>query len=232
MKLTIMTFNIQHGKDYVKQVIDLSLMAETIRGAEAEIISLNEVYEGQEKELGDLLGFHSYFARAIELKGRWFGNALLSKYPFLETNTIPIPDPITKDEPAYYETRCLLRATFKDFPLTVFSSHFGLAKQEARNAVQTILENVTKEKTVLMGDFNLIPTDDIIEPIMELFLEVSQKGKNSKSLLNWKKSFPSIDPNRRIDYIFTSSDIEVISGDVYEVVASDHFPELAIIELK
>lgn len=39
-----MSFNIQHGKDYVNQVIDLDLMVDTIKKCQAEIIGLNEVF--------------------------------------------------------------------------------------------------------------------------------------------------------------------------------------------
>lgn len=44
MVIKFMSFNIQHGKDYVNQVIDLDLMVDTIKKCQAEIIGLNEVF--------------------------------------------------------------------------------------------------------------------------------------------------------------------------------------------
>lgn len=40
-------------------------------------------------------------------------------------------------------------------------------------------------------------------------------------------SFPSDAPTRKIDYIFVSPDVKVLSADILPVVASDHRPHTA-----
>ena len=46
-----------------------------------------------------------------------------------------------------------------------------------------------------------------------------------------KLSFPSDKPRCKIDYIFVSPDIEIVSADIPEIIASDHRPHTAVIKL-
>jgi endonuclease/exonuclease/phosphatase family metal-dependent hydrolase len=91
MHLRFMSYNIQHGFDYVrKDRIDLSLTADVIRRYDSDIIGLNEVrgqgvipeYFDQAKALADMLGYYYYFGPSIVFPERGpYGNAILSKYP-------------------------------------------------------------------------------------------------------------------------------------------------------
>ena len=76
-----------------------------------------------------------------------------------------------------------------------------------------------------MGDFNVTPDEHCLNPIRE-------RMKDTASVFTEEKlSFPSDNPNRKIDYIFVSKDIEVISADIPPIVASDHRPHIATINL-
>jgi endonuclease/exonuclease/phosphatase family metal-dependent hydrolase len=44
-------------------------------------------------------------------------------------------------------------------------------------------------------------------------------------------SFPSDAPDRKIDYIFVSKDVEVLTADIPAIVASDHRPHTAEITI-
>ena len=75
-----------------------------------------------------------------------------------------------------------------------------------------------------MGDFNVEPDDAVIAPIRE-------KMKDTASFFDMPKlSFPSDKPEIKIDYIFVSPDIEIVSADIPEIVASDHRPHIAEIK--
>lgn len=238
MQLLFMTFNIKHGLDYVKQDrIDLELMANVVEHSGADIVGLNEVrglgphaeYTGQTDIISRYLGFHSYFAKAIDFKRRGpYGNALLSRFPIKRAETIIIPDPVVKDEDAYYETRCILKAEIEVAGgLTVLVSHFGLACSERQNAVTEVVRQISKVQgpCVLMGDFNMTPDHHLLGPIYDCMADTAEKG--AKSLL----SFPSDTPIRKIDYIFASRDIDVISADIPAIVASDHRPYIAVMDV-
>ncbi|MBO5439837.1 MAG: endonuclease/exonuclease/phosphatase family protein, partial [Clostridia bacterium] len=134
---------------------------------------------------------------------------------------IIIPDPNPKRiEGGYYETRCLLKAELEN-GITVLVTHFGLNPDEQENAVKTVLKHIKNEKCILMGDFN-------IEPDNELLLPIKAKMKDtSAGFCENKKSFPSDNPRIKIDYIFVSNDIEVVSSDIADIIASDHRPHIA-----
>ena len=230
MKINLMTFNIQHCKNYITKQIDIDLMIKTIRDCQGEIVGLNEVYgeadafSSQAKIIAEALGYYCYFGQAIIHQGRPYGNALLSKFPFEAVETIMIPDPIKNDK-EFFETRCIIKASFKNIDLTVFTSHFGLAQAEKENAVNTIMENIKKVKTpiVFMGDLNMEPSDPLLKPVFSSL---------NSTLPTTFLSFPSINPNKRIDYIFTSKSLKVLSSEIPNIVASDHFPHIASILIK
>ena len=229
MIIKFMTFNIQSCHHFYNRAIDIPLMAETIKKSEAEIIGLNEVYGANNKNpsqaeaIARYLGYHCYFGQTIIHRGRPFGNAFISKYPWSDTENIPIPDPI-RDTDEYYESRALIKTVFKNPDFTVLVSHFGLAKSEQKNAVKTALELIDQIKTplIVMGDFNMVPTDKKIKPF---FLKLY--NTLSTDIL----SFPSDKPNRRIDYIFVSSDITVLAAAILPYVASDHRPHTALLKI-
>lgn len=239
MKVNIMTYNTQHCEHFIEKKIDFDAIAKVIKDNGAEIVGLNEMrdlgkdpeqFAAQVKELADRLGYHYYFAKAIEFDYDWmsgpYGNGLISKYPILEAETISIPDPVEKKYDGYYETRCLLKAKIDVADgLNVLVSHFGLNPDEAENAVNTVIENLPAEKTVFMGDLNLKPEDKLLNPIREQLVDVATYS--DKELLSW----PSTGPERKIDYIFVSKDVKVLEADVPVVVASDHCPHTAVIEL-
>ncbi|HHZ18438.1 MAG TPA: hypothetical protein GX390_04030 [Acholeplasmataceae bacterium] len=227
MIATFMTFNIQSCHNYHTREIDIDLMAETIQSSRAEIIGLNEVYGAdpdQAEEIAKRLGYpYHYFGQAIIHRDRPYGNAIISKLPWKEIETIPIPDPV-RDTDEYYESRVVIRARFEKPDFTLITTHFGLAKSEQVNAMRTVLSLLDEVKTpiVLMGDFNMVPDDAKIRPLFER-LHITYNPKIP--------SFPSVSPQRRIDYIFVSPDIEVIAAAIVSAVASDHLPHLAVLNI-
>ena len=232
--MKIMTFNTQHCKNFIEQRIDYDIMANTIRHFDPDIVALNEMrgegtvpdHEDQTGILSRLTGIESfYFANAIgEIGVNPYGNGLLSKYTIVNAEKIMIPDPLTKNGNRHYETRCILKAKLEN-GITVLVTHFGLNPEEQINAVRTVVDNLVKEKCILMGDFNVTPDDDVLLPIRERMKDAAE------GFCAEKLSFPSDKPEVKIDYIFVSPDIEVISADIPEIIASDHRPHTADISI-
>ncbi len=240
--MKIMSFNTQHCLNYHEQHIDFPVMADAIMQCGADVIGLNEMrdkgpdieeYDKQVEYLSEMTGIpHYYFAKAIDTAGGPYGNALLSKLPILTVETILIPDPIPDPELiknrdpktglGYYETRCVLKATLEG-GYTVLVTHFGLNPDEKENAVKTVLQHITDEKCILMGDFNTTPDHELLAPIRAKMKDTADCF--CKPLF----SFPSDDPHVKIDYIFVSHDLEVTFADIPPIVASDHRPHVATI---
>lgn len=230
MELRVMSFNVQHFLNYCTREIDYDLFIKTIREFAPDVVGLNEVYSDgprvdyvhQVKRVAEALGYYYHFGEAILIhNGSRYGNGFLSRYPIVKAETIPIPDPEKPAYDGYYETRCVIRGEV-DVPggLTVLVSHFGLNPDEAENAVHTVADQLGA-RTVLMGDFNVTPENPVLNPIRE-------KMKDTADLFAAPLlSFPSDEPNCKIDYIFTSPDLQVLSADIPALVVSDHRPYVA-----
>lgn len=234
--MNILTFNTQHCMNYISKQIDFSKFAETILSFDADIVSLNEMrmagehpeYTDQVPELAQRCGYpYWYFAKALDVNGaNPYGDALMSRYPILFAETIPIPDPADKVGGRWFETRCLLHAKL-DIPggLDVFVTHFGLNPCEQVNAVETVIANLTKSRCILMGDFNVSPEDPVLDPIRRRLFDTAELFP--QALL----SYPSDVPEIKIDYIFISPDLNATFADIPPIVMSDHRPYVATIEI-
>lgn len=227
-------------------LIDLSLTVKAIQECGAEIIGLNEIRDEaddpcflpQVRLIAEGLGYHYYhFGKAIDIEGKGpYGNGLISKYPIRSVETIAVPDPPVKDEPTWYESRCVIKAEI-ELPsqtesgqpqtLTVLVTHMGLASTEAKNAVQTVLSQVQDgEPVLLMGDFNLKPDNPILSPLRTVFQDAGALLPPGGDL-----SFPSDAPDQKIDYIMTAGPVQILKAEIPALVVSDHRPHTALIEV-
>lgn len=230
IRMKIMSFNTQHCLNFLEQRVDYEKMAKTIKDCGADIVGLNEMFNGgkyceQTRELSRLTGLENhYFAKAIDDNDGPYGNGILSKIPFKSVETVIIPDPSHKRQGGCYETRCVLKAELEN-GLRVLVTHFGLERDEQENAAKAVLELIRDEKCILMGDFNVTPESELLKPIRARMKDASVGFCESKL------SFPSPKPEMKIDYIFVSPDIEVMDACIPELVASDHRPHTAEINI-
>ena len=232
--MKIMSFNTQHCKNYVTGEIDYDVMANAILQCGADVVGLNEMRQGelypdyakQTEILSQKTGLpHFFFAKAINLRHGEYGNGLLSRVPIAQAQVIPVPNPEKKTGTTHYETRCLLKATLQN-GVTVLVIHFGVNPDEQKNAVQTVVQHLKDQNCILMGDFNVTPENPVLDPIRARMRDVAS------SVTAPLFSYPSDNPRGKIDYIFTSPDIEVVCAEMPPIVASDHLPHTAEIRLK
>jgi endonuclease/exonuclease/phosphatase family metal-dependent hydrolase len=234
--MKVMTFNIQHAKNYLEGHIDIPLMAKTIKELGADIIALQEVYgigeketfNGQAEKIAEILGYHCYFAEAIYINGYGpYGNAILSRYEILDAKTVKVP-PAIPVPGRYFEDRCLgvCHVNTPNGKLAVFAIHFGLQPEEAVLCAKTVCNTFDPSvPTVLMGDFNLEPDSEYLDPIRNIFVDTDKFFKGESNL-----TFPSDKPEIKIDYIFVSPDINVRNVDVPKNIAADHLTIVADID--
>ncbi|MBQ9545200.1 MAG: endonuclease/exonuclease/phosphatase family protein [Clostridia bacterium] len=243
MKLKVMTYNIQHCLDYRtektdKPAIDYDVFAAALKELGADAVGLNEVrnagtasgYDAQAQILAEKAGYpFYYFAEAIRFKAENpYGNAVLSKLPVISAETFKIPDPEPRGYKGYYETRCVAKVKLDVGmcePLTILSVHFGLNPDEHENAAKTAEKLIEDRKCVLMGDFNVVPENPVLNGIKERMVDTADFFK--EPLL----SFPSDNPGRKIDYLFVSPDVKVLCADIPALTYSDHRPYFAEIEI-
>ncbi len=248
MKLKVMTYNIAGGRDYSIEPWGKNhnpdACIDVIRSIAPDICGLNEVdYElprskniKMAKYIGDKLGYYSVFAPAIAWAPGLYGNGFISRFPIVSAITIPVPDPVDRSEPVYYETRCILRATIDvgGRYIDVFVTHFGLAKTERANSIKLLLRFIkaAKNPVILMGDFNVQPDNPEMEPLMSAMQNTgdvlpagtysfpSHGGFLEKQRDGSYKPYPKL----LIDYIMTTPEFTASEQTVHEVRASDHKP--------
>ena len=223
--MKIMTFNILHCMNYASKKIDFKKFAEEISLSGADIVGLNEVrgqgllagYTAQAKKLGKLTGMEHYFGKAINVAGvAPYGNGLLSKYPVISRETVKIPDPEVKTGDQMYESRAIIKAVIDaGKKYTVLVTHMGLNTDERENAVKTLLSIAPEKNCIIMGDFNCTPESEELKPLSDSFICSDTEAF----------TFPSDKPRIKIDYIFTSKDIEVINKGTSCNIVSDHLAQ-------
>ena len=250
MKLKLMTYNIAATRDFGKGTgkpfeYSVEKYAQMIKEQNPDICGLNEVdymlvRSGRIKTtraLGALLGYEAAFAPAVTWlfggKPGNYGNGLLSKHHIKDVRICPIPDPVTRDEDVYYETRVILNALvdFEGTDVDVFVSHFGLAKAERANAVKILAELIkdSSHPVIVMGDFNAQPDDPVLDPIRGLLSDTFDvyPDKNAKTY----PTNPEFGPDQKIDYIFVSKEFRTESVEIIDRQLSDHKAYIANVEL-
>ncbi len=251
MKLKIMTYNIAScrtyklGPDFRPVTRDLDRYAEAMKDFAPDVCGLNEVDYKLPRScrvkmaefLGNAIGCESAFAPAVTWGLGTYGNGFLSKYKIKDVEVYPIPDPETRDEDAYYETRVVLHAIVDigGRDVDFFVTHFGLARAEAQNAANTLVELIkkTENPTVVMGDFNLPANDPILAPLFELLTDTFEVYPDQDEITFPSNPIVTSNPAHynKIDYIFVSRHFKVESVEIPALLLSDHKPYIAYVNL-
>ncbi|KAB8126365.1 endonuclease [Gracilibacillus oryzae] len=236
--MRILSFNIHHGADESGS-LELENIAEAIKRADADIIALQEVdchfgnrseWQNQIKKLGELLQMTYRFGANIDLppiegrsENRKFGNAILTKHPIVYYENYPLPD--LGNEP-----RGLLYAEIKlgESSVHIFNTHLGLDKEERELQFEKISQILLPMSgpVILAGDFNVLPTDETLQ----MYLKQSNlldSFQDSSAL-----TFPTSSPQKRIDYLCHSTELDCIGRAVIDTVSSDHLPILAVYKIE
>lgn len=243
--LRFATYNIQHGRHFPtakqtgKETLRLDLIADLIRRYGIEICGLNETYQDATGKYGDqpaeiaaTLGYHTAFAEGIRVGGTApYGNAVVSAYPIIAVRKTPIRTDLSarRYSTGGYEDRVLLETDLAlgDRTATVMTCHFGLYPDEQEAAVDTVLQAIANAKypVVLMGDFNLTPDTALVHRLSEILTDVSPAA-GAPCL-----TFPSDQPEIKIDYLMVSREWTCRHVLVPNEVVSDHLPLIAELEL-
>src|SRR3989344_1562287 len=240
MKLKVLSWNIWQGNK-------LDLIIEFLKNAKADIIALQEVIEKDDTNtaaiIAEALGYKLVYYPAIQENtfGVPQGNAILSKYPIIESKPHLLSDislyvntPESEPRIAVETTIRLNGVSIKVFSVHLAYSHaFGPSRMRDLQ-IDNLLKLLPHSRTILMGDFNSYPDSKSLE-------KVSDVMKNTDTKLTeptWTiypfdyGEFRETELRHRLDYIYVSKDVHVENFRVEQSRGSDHLPISAIAHVK
>jgi endonuclease/exonuclease/phosphatase family metal-dependent hydrolase len=233
-RLRVLTYNIHHGEGTDKS-LDLPRIAKIITDSKADLVALQEVDSktkrtngvDQTAEFARLTGMQGVFGKAMDYQGGGYGEAILSRFPIVESQTHALPFTQGREPRAALE----IIVHPPSLPaITFVGTHLDHLKDDTDRLAQTqelnrLLVPKNAPVTILAGDLNARPESRPMQTILEHW--------NDTAANNPEPTIPSDQPRARIDWILTLKDQNwrVISSQVLdEKVASDHRPVLVELE--
>jgi endonuclease/exonuclease/phosphatase family metal-dependent hydrolase len=231
----VMTYNLHSGyaTDGTRSLWEI---AEVIEDADVDVVAVQEITRGWLLDGStDMVGWlqrrlgmpHVTFFAATD--DPLWGNAIFSRHPLelVRRGTLPRHDTLIRRG---YE---MVEVEFAD-GFVLINTHLQHAHHDGIEALtelhiaqlQTILQAWRdRPRTVLVGDLNAEPDAPQIGTIDDAgFLDSwAQAGEGAGH------TFPADGPERRIDWILHTGDLETVEVDVIDTRASDHRPVVATI---
>jgi endonuclease/exonuclease/phosphatase family metal-dependent hydrolase len=233
-RVSILTYNIYHGED-ANGGSNLDAVAGIINSLEPDLVALQEVDNKTARakrldltaELSRRTGMQGLFGKAMDYDGGGYGEAVLSRYPVIETKNNPLPHTAKAEPRAALEIHIELPGGVK---MAFVGTHLDHQRNQSNRMMQTkrimeLYENYDLP-IVLAGDLNAMPGSDPINLLLRQWSDAAEDDP--------RPTFPSTKPARRIDYIMYKpmgrwNVVEVRVID--QKVASDHCPVFAVLEL-
>lgn len=224
--ISLITYNIHHGTN-ADEKPSLGEIAALLSNLNPDIIALQEVDKNlarsgrqhQASILAQQLNMNFVFAGALQYPNGEYGNALLSRLPIISYKKHLLPDPA--------ENRCLMEVMVQspNGPLGIFNVHMSLdTASRQKHLADFILPRLEASPypLILMGDFN--STSDQ-KDIKLLTARLTDTFNFNEGIIT--NSFPSSQPVKRIDYIFTDKHFQIQNYFIVDSQASDHLPVAA-----
>lgn len=213
-KICVATYNIWHGGRVLQ---DVGIIGRELSSLGADLVGLQEVDEKTERVGGlDTLrliaeggGYEYYaFARAMDYSGGAYGNAILSRYPILSFETVPL-------FAQGVEPRSVGHAVVEidGVAIDFFNTHLSVEKRDVRLRQLVQLNELVShfQNVILTGDFNT-------EEMQDLSLLSTLSSVNPRVYSSY---YPG---NTAIDHIFFTSAFTPIDVKMPMLPHSDHYP--------
>jgi len=222
----VLQYNIWFGND------DMEAVAERIVLADADVVALHELTDGQWEALEPLLVDHPHrLARPVsddigQLGG---GMAVLSKSPLREVAVDPSAD--LPERPLLAVETAILGETVTIVGLHPHASRFSSAKVALRNAqisATVDLLNARGGPAIVLTDLNVTPTS----PVYKDFID-DLGWRDPHKLVGWKATWPSPANfmGMPIDHVLVSNDFALHRYRIMDGAGSDHRALVAQISL-
>lgn len=228
MVIKVLSYNIHKGRSFFLRHRTWGALDKLVHQVEPDIIFLQEfLCEPQAEKLlekfADKLWPHYSFGQNATMGDYHYGNAILSRYPIIETYSTDISTNPREKRGILYG-----KINIKHKDIFLFCSHLDLTykgrkKQVAK--IQKLTSEITKrsDSVILAGDFN--DWDERIHPEITSKLHLKEASLHINK--NLAPTSPSIYPKFSLDRIYFKN-VEAISCEVLTnknlKILSDHLP--------
>ncbi|MGF1598335.1 MAG: endonuclease/exonuclease/phosphatase family protein [Acidimicrobiales bacterium] len=222
-QLTLVSWNVHYGVS-PEASLDLEEIARSIEEHEPDVVTLQEVSRGwllgggadMATWLAERLDMDFVFAPAAD---RQFGNAILTDLALENAVVVDLP---YGEGP---QNRSAISADIRVGTATIRVSSVHLQNKDTTptrlDQVSTLLEAETgNARHIVAGDFNAQPGWDEIERVLDAGYVSAQDVSGDPTAL----TDPSIDPERRIDWVFGRGVTFIATEVLDDALSSDHLP--------
>ncbi|MCC7415858.1 MAG: endonuclease/exonuclease/phosphatase family protein [Acidobacteria bacterium] len=232
--LRIATYNIHRCRGLDGRIRP-DRVIEVIRAIEADVVALQEVVGpgprggGHAEAIGAALGMGWVMAPARQLRGRNFGNAVLSRHPIVNHLEHDLSWKTC-------EARRLQRVDVEigRALLHVYNVHLGTAILERRHQAQRLATIVSDRRVagakIVLGDFN-----EWMRGLATTLLSERLNSVDLREFLKRRRTYPGVFPLLHLDHIYYAGQVRVVGIELPRtrpaLIASDHLPLVANIEI-
>jgi endonuclease/exonuclease/phosphatase family metal-dependent hydrolase len=228
----VMTYNIHSAFDSTGRQ-DLEAIANVIEDSGADVIALQEV--SRVRFMDGFTDIPNWLSRRLEMPFLFqgteepiWGNAILTRYPILDSGSGELPRVGTLIERGYLWASIDAGGPQPLLVVVTHLHHLSPDSVERQAQVPVLLQFWDGQtSSILLGDMNAEPDSTEMKMVAEAGLLDAWDGAGVGS----GYTFSSTDPVKRIDWIWHSDNLQPLVVQVVQTQASDHMPVLATFEL-
>jgi endonuclease/exonuclease/phosphatase family metal-dependent hydrolase len=243
VRIRILQWNI-HYKEDIRKIIA------QIKRWNPDIVCLQELtqvcvhndFQDTFELVKNTLHYHGYFALAHTYpSGEVGGNGIFSRYPLESTSTVMVQNATAQDDFSR-EGRSVAVASvvLPGASIKIATTHLSYTNRfeptpRKKKEVKRLLDLMKKQKGqfIMTGDFNCTPSSEYVQEIMRV---LKSAGPNF-DLPTWTtkpfeyNGFKEDKLRWRLDYVFHTPDVKIISSEILQTSASDHLPILVTVDI-
>ena len=226
--------NGQERYKYLNQVADIIKEADIVALQEVDVAVPRSHFINELEYLMKKSGMnYAFFAPNWNLKFPFLENPFyfskfqtglvtLSKLPFESTKLVQFEKPknvrLSHKIFSLWRTMPVVEINLNGERIKILNVHLeDRFKSDRISQAEQISTLVSESFTIALGDFNALATN-LEDPTINI-IKNSGMEQNLQDL-----TFPANNPDRKLDYIFTTKDLTVINSKVIKTEASDHLP--------
>jgi len=193
-------------------------------------------------EIAKAGGYQYFYQTCIKRDSLDMGNAIFSKFPITNKYTTYVQREDTENPGFERENRVYIESTLtiNNTQLTVGTVHLSYIRQfqvneQKKTEIDTLIHQITtrSQNYILTGDMNAEP-DTYLTSQLEKYLKNIAPPYDEPTWTTKPFSHDNFQASTldwRLDHVFGTADIRVISAQIIKTDFSDHLPVLVTVEV-